>query len=474
MRLAGRSARYLAGACLVFLFSATALGQHDVDAHVSRIEVLVADSASPGLVVAVVQGDDMLLERGFGVRDVESGRAVSADMAFRNGSTTKMMVAAALLEALAECGLDPQQAIGGYVPDLDPAIGRLSVHQLLTHTSGLADKADDFGLHDESALAKNVLAKSADDFFAVPGEVYSYSNPGYDIAGFVLAILDRAPFADAFRARILGPAGMQRSMFRATMAMTYPFALPHRQTDSGDVEVIRPMPDNSAEWPSGLMYTTAGDLAAFGRLLLDQGRAADGDAVINSATVDALTAPRVAVPGADHGASYGYGIGLLTVGDTPLWRHTGGIAGFSTVLTIVPNRKLVIAIMMNGPDDDLIDGVESLLLEALADVRMALPEPEPLPLSSTVVSALAGQYGQVEPELELRADAIGLRVITPDGESLGQLLRVDDSMPVSRFAIVDDGEIAGRASVTWSADGKPRFLHDGSRAMTRLSPDTGP
>jgi CubicO group peptidase (beta-lactamase class C family) len=449
---------------LICVLVQPAMAQQNPQAVLGHLQRLLDHSPNPGLVVAVARDRELVLEAGLGLRDVETGTSATAGMAFRNGSTTKMMVAAALVEVLADNGIAESAPLAEYVDGLHPSIGSLSVTELLTHTSGLADQADDFGVHDETALAENVEGKSNGDFFAEPGVVFSYSNPGYDVAGHVLARLSDSLFADAFRARILEPAGMHRSMFRATMAMTYPFALGHRETDGGDIEVIRPMPDNAAEWPSGLMYTTVGDLARYAMMLMADGVGADGRRVVSAETVRRVTQPRVPLPGDRRNASYGYGVDVMAVDGKTVWHHTGGIAGFVTFLTMLPEEGLVVALMTNGPDGELLSAANDYLLETYAGTRLTLPDRAYGAVDPGVSARLAGDYGQLDVELRLR-------------DRDGRLLRIDESgfengvvhaIDRDDFVVVAHEEEPAYLHVSWAAGGEPRFLHSGSRALIRF------
>jgi CubicO group peptidase (beta-lactamase class C family) len=134
----------------------------------------------PGCAVAVGLGDEAIFAKGFGVANVETGEPVTADMLFRLGSTTKMFTAATLV-SLVEAGKVKLDApIGDYVQGLNPKLARLTSHQLLTHTAGLADETKMEGLHDESALAEGLRARGDDLCFTEPGKIWS---PGENVSG---------------------------------------------------------------------------------------------------------------------------------------------------------------------------------------------------------------------------------------------------------------------------------------------------
>src|ERR1700704_756741 len=94
------------------------------------------------------------------------------------------------------------------------------------------------------------LAWKADWLFTQPGKIYSYSNPGFWLAGFLAETIDHKPYADVMQERVFGPLGMVNSTLRPTMAMTRTISQGHDVVDK-KLKVLRPAPDNSANWPAG-------------------------------------------------------------------------------------------------------------------------------------------------------------------------------------------------------------------------------
>jgi CubicO group peptidase (beta-lactamase class C family) len=419
---------------------------------------------SPGMAVAIVANNALIYEEGFGVRDVETQRPITSDMLFRNGSTNKMLVASALVEILSDKNIGLDTPIGEFVEGLDESIGSLTSHQLLTHTSGLADRADDFGLHDESALKINIESKKSEDFFAEPGDVFSYSNPGYDTAGYILAYLSGNTFANALDDRVLKPAGLSRSTFRATEAMTYPFALPHRQTDDDEFQIIRPMPDNSAEWPSGLMYTTVGDLARFSMMFMNDGIALSGDRVLLPETIDTIATAYIELPSSAADGSYGYGLDILDREGTLIWQHGGAIAGFRAMITMVPERKVAIIVMLNAAANPLLNEVTDLILADMLGLESSDDNLALYPLPLAMAESIAGSYGQQEVSIRFVLENDVLVAQNQSGNVIGEVKLVDDA----RLAIVSEANPPTFLSIESDEDGEIKYIHRGSRAIRHL------
>jgi CubicO group peptidase (beta-lactamase class C family) len=142
---------------------------------------------TPGAAVAVVSGDRLVFAKGFGTANIETGAPITPDMLFRVGSITKMFTAAVLVTLAEDKQINLDEPIGKYVKELNPKLSVVTAHQLMSHTAGMTDESpSDYGSHDDSALAAYVRSLKEDHFFTEPGRIFSYSNPGFDVAGFLI------------------------------------------------------------------------------------------------------------------------------------------------------------------------------------------------------------------------------------------------------------------------------------------------
>lgn len=191
---------------------------------------------TPGAAVAVIAGGRVVYMRGFGAASVETKAPVTASTLFRLGSTTKMMTGAGLV-VLAEKGKIRLDApIGDVASGLSPKLARLTAHQLLSNSAGVADFAAPVVSHDDGALASMIRGWKDDVLFGEPGRVYSYSSPGFWLAGYVLEQAGGKPYADVMDEWVFAPAGMTRTTLRPLVAMTHPLAVGHQL--QGEVIVL--------------------------------------------------------------------------------------------------------------------------------------------------------------------------------------------------------------------------------------------
>jgi CubicO group peptidase (beta-lactamase class C family) len=302
-----------------------------IDSIVATLEREMRDRHIPGATIALAVDGKLAAVRALGVRSIETRDPMTEGALFRSGSVTKMMTGLTAL-LMADSGkLDPTAPIGRIAPELDPALRGLTTHQLLTHTASLVTLGAGDGAHDDAALGARVRGWGKEMLFTEPGDIHSYSSPGYWLAGYVIERASGSPsekaYADMVRERLLEPLGMERSTFRPTMALTYPLALDHRLARAAgsvgapdSVEVVRPFPDDVTTWPSGSLFSSAPELARVAEALLGDG-VVDGRWVLPSAVVRRMLSPIEATP--DSACGYSYGLSVCAVGRDTVARHYG-------------------------------------------------------------------------------------------------------------------------------------------------------
>jgi CubicO group peptidase (beta-lactamase class C family) len=413
----------------------------------------------PGAAVGIVSGGKILLVKGFGVASVEVGVPVTADTAFRLGSTTKMFTAAALVQMALDSKINLHRPIGEYVSALDRTIAQLTVDQLLSHTSRLRNDDPPSNRADEAALGREVRSWKAKHLIATPGDVFSYSNDGYWLAGYVAETLAGKPYASVMEDEILKPLGMARSTFRLDMASTYPLAQGHRVSDR-KAFVVRPIPDNPAGWPSGALFSTANDLCRWLLALTNDGRL-EGKQVLRKGTFEQLAAAHANVPSTR--TQYGYGLSLVEHRGFNMLEHGGARAGYGSFIRIVPEKQFAIVILTNAQGGRLPKTVEraSELLLPLAATGNVLP-PKTKEMTLAEMSEYVGVYnnGGDGVEVFIREDKLFLRY----GKRELQISKIGDH----RLMMKEPGATAHDELVMLpDKSGRIAYIQVGSGALTR-------
>lgn len=413
-------------------------------------------SKTPGAAVAVVLGDQVVFSHGYGLASVDTGAPLTPDMLFRLGSTTKMFTASAVVGLALEGKLDLNAPVSRYISGLDPTIGQLTANQLLSHTSGLHDEAPMFGSHDDAALGNGIHAWKADFLFAPPGRIYSYSNPGYWLAGYLAETVSGKLYADVIAERIFAPLGMQRSTLRPAMAMTWPLAQGHEIRD-GHPAVIRPAADNASGWPAGSIFSSALELSRFVIAFMNDGRL-DGRQVLPQKLIAIMSSPHAEIPGGDQ--HYGYGFELSASRGVHWVEHGGSRAGYGSTIRMVPDRKFAVIIVANRSGSGM-----PKLADAISEAVLALDpkserEPAAHPLTTEELHRCAGAYVNGTSKVELEPDGGALKA-SIDG-TFERITRAGDKF------LLGDGQPSKLVLVP-DSNGRIEFVFVNGRAFRRAN-----
>jgi CubicO group peptidase (beta-lactamase class C family) len=413
-------------------------------------------SKTPGAAVAVVLGDQVVFSHGYGLASVDTGAPLTPDMLFRLGSTTKMFTASAVVGLALEGKLDLNAPVSRYISGLDPTIGQLTANQLLSHTSGLHDEAPMFGSHDDAALGNGIHAWKADFLFAPPGRIYSYSNPGYWLAGYLAETVSGKPYADVIAERIFAPLGMQRSTVRPAMAMTWPLAQGHEIRD-GHPAVIRPAADNASGWPAGSIFSSALELSRFVIAFMNDGRL-DGRQVLPQKLIAIMSSPHAEIPGGDQ--HYGYGFELSASRGVHWVEHGGSRAGYGSTIRMAPDRKFAVIIVANRSGSGM-----PKLADAISEAVLALDpkserEPAAHPLTTEELHRCAGAYVNGTSKVELEPDGGALKA-SIDG-TFERITRAGDKF------LLGDGQPSKLVLVP-DSNGQIEFVFVNGRAFRRAN-----
>ncbi len=450
--------RAVSAAVAILLLGLTATARQAPSLDFSSIEKVASEelrsTGTPGGAIAVVLGDRVIYSKAFGIANVETNEPVRPEMLFRLGSTTKMFTAAALVTLAEQGKLDLNAPVGTYVTGLNAKVGRVTANQLLSHQSGFFDEAPMFGSHDETALEKEVRSWGDARFFTEPGKIYSYSNPGYWFAGFLIEHSSKRKYADQIEESIFGPLGMTSTTLRPLVAMTYPLAQGHEETPQGP-RVIRPAANNAASWPAGSIFSNVQDLSRFVIAFVNDGRV-DGKQVLAPAVIRSLSTPRAKIPGGT--ASYGYGLQISHDRGFDVVSHGGSRAGYGSSIRMVPSRKFGVITVANRTGIGLNTTAEMAMQIALA----ALPPGKP-----TTAAPSAG--GAAEMETYVGTYSQGPRTIAlavRDGKLILTQNKREQAVAISGDGLLADG---GRWVVVRNASGAVEFLHAGGRSWRKIN-----
>ena len=335
-----------------------------VQAAVKRYE---ARPEFVGLSVAVARGDHLIVDEGVGMADLEWKAPADAKSPFRIGSLTKQFTAAAIMKLHEQGKIGLDDPLSKYLPDFDTEGHTVTIRQMLTHTSGIPNytaqpgffvKEAPLDLTDEQLLA--TIKGVPFDF--EPGTKWAYSNTNYYLLGMIVAKLSGMTYADYMQQAFFGPLGLTHTRHGATApiiperAQGYSYRpATHEHLNSAAISMNVP-------GGAGALVPTAGDLLRW-QIALTGGRA------VSPASYHEMIAS--AVPTGQGDAKYGFGLGIGTQMGHQVISHNGGINGFNSVLSYLPDVGLRIAVISNS---------EALPSDAVGNAILAtLTSNKPLP-----------------------------------------------------------------------------------------------
>lgn len=362
-----------------------------------QIEATIRAVRVPGLALAVVQGQEVIYVRGFGVTSVEENALpITPQTLFPIGSITKLLTGTAVMRLVQSGLLDLDQPISSYVPELTfsqaGAADEITLRMLLSHTAGLPSDYRPFGYRGAVGLEKYVRKEvSRYPFIAPPGTLYAYSGPGISVAGYVLEVVTRKYFTELMQELLFDPLEMKRSTWDPAVAMTYPLSQAHTLTTGGRLQVLHRMPDNTAAYPRGHLMSTVLDLANFAIMQVNGGRFRDRQVLLPE-LVAAMHAPQAdlyTLTGTQSGLTFftePYK-GLREV------MHSGAMASFGGQFRLLPEAGIGVIILTNRLTNRLPAAqIAHHIFDGLLDLPPEKPTLEPIPWDKTACLAYTGVY----------------------------------------------------------------------------------
>lgn len=219
----------------------------------------------PGVAVGVLH-DGNERHEGFGVTSVENPLEVTPETRFQIGSISKTFTGTVVLYLVAEGLLKLDRPVRAYLPDLVLADGeaaeKVTLRHLLAHTGGWAgDYFDDTGWG-EDAVARYVEKMRTLPQLTPLGELWSYNNAGFALAGRVIEIVTGEPFEEVVKRLVFDPLELTSSTYWPWEVMTERFAVGHVD-DAGEVRVARPWLVGRSAHPAGGIASTTRDLLRY-------------------------------------------------------------------------------------------------------------------------------------------------------------------------------------------------------------------
>jgi CubicO group peptidase (beta-lactamase class C family) len=342
-----RTSRLLASALALGLFGGAAQAQAPSrGALLARIDSLVTaqmvKNHNVGVSIGIQKGEDLLMARGYGSADLELGVPADAETVYRIGSLTKQFTATGILQLVEQGKIGLQDDITKFLPDYPTQGHKVTIHELLTHTSGVKsytslgpafwNEKSRLDLTDDQMLA--LFENEPFDFN--PGEKWLYDNSGYFLLGVIITKVTGLPYRQYLEEKILAPLGLHATRYCDEQRI-----LPHRAQGYEVVEgqvVNDGLISMNTPGAAGAMCSTVIDLLAWQQ-------ASNRAALITPADRDKM---RTGYAQASPNMKYGYALGIGQADGHQQIAHSGGINGFSSWLAYYPDDDLTVVVLTNN------------------------------------------------------------------------------------------------------------------------------
>ncbi|MCX7923965.1 MAG: serine hydrolase [Clostridia bacterium] len=331
--------------------------------------------------VLVAKDGKVLLDKGYGKADFEQNIKINQQTKLAIGSVTKQFTAMAVMQLHEKGLLDVNDKLSKYFPDY-PRGSEITIHHLLTHTSGIANYTD---------YPANYELKQTDEETIIstfknlplnfePGTNWAYSNSGYLLLGYIVEKVSGMSYEDYLDKNIFQPLGMKRTGICYNGDDKLYQAVPYQ----GYLEVI-PIDDApllKIAHGAGNLYSTVEDLYRWDRALYTE-------KLVSKKTMDMILTPYMDTP---LGGAYGYGWLISTGKFGKEVAHSGGTLGFSAYLLRCIEQDLVVTILVNNQAAS-VSTISNTLRDIVMGEKYELPTEHKIAIvNPAVYDSYVGKY----------------------------------------------------------------------------------
>jgi CubicO group peptidase (beta-lactamase class C family) len=301
-----------------------------------------AKPGGPGVAVLIVKDGKVAFKKGYGMANLEYNMPVTPTSVFDIASVSKQFTGYAISTLVQEGKISPDDDIHKYLPDVPDFGKKITIHNLIHHTSGLRDWPE--GLHaagwrwDEAFRYDDIMrmVSKQHDLDFEPGSKYQYSNTGYNLLAAIVAKVSGKTFPEWAAENIFKPLKMQATMVNDDYSKVIPNLATSYYQDGSE---YRKATDQLTAFGSSSIFTTVEDLSKW-VIRFQQGLADKDPVYLRMIQTDTLN------DGKPNNYAYGLAIGNnLGVREIS---HDGGWAAYATNISNFPDQHVGIILLSNS------------------------------------------------------------------------------------------------------------------------------
>lgn len=332
----------------------------------------------------VYNNDKPILIKGYGYKNFETKTLDDGNTIFQIASVTKPFTSTLILKLVQLKKISLQDKISKFYPDF-PDGNKITIENLLTHTSGIYDYT-----HDDTAVINGSEQKMMNIFKAhkldfEPGTDWSYSNSGYSILGYIIQKVTGITYEQAIRKYIFQPTGMNNSGFDFERLKSKNKSVGYSNY-SDTLKSVASFSDSSVVFSAGAIYSTVKDLYKFHKALQSY-------KIIDKYLLDKAYTP--------FKHNYGYGWIIDTINRNKMVYHSGGISGFSSIFIRIPKENICI-VLLNNKEGIELENIGRKILRILYHQPYTIPKNKvAITLPNSVLNKYVGTYELTNPNLQI-------------------------------------------------------------------------
>jgi CubicO group peptidase (beta-lactamase class C family) len=364
-------------------FAQTVVSNQEVSGKADEYMNALVNVKGFGGAVLIARDGKAIVSRGYGLADVELNVPNTAQTKFRIGSLTKQFTAAAVMILQERGKLNVRDGVCKYLTDCPAAWQGITIHQLLTHTSGIPNIT---ALPDweEKKTIPVTISQSVARFRDLPlefkpGEQFKYSNSNYILLGLIVEKSSGTSYENFMKETVFTPLKMADTGLDSSARILKNRAAGYSR--EGETTVNAAYVNMNIPYAAGALYSTVEDLLRWDQALYTE-------TLLSRKSLDAMFTPE------KSGYAYGWGVG--TRNDRRFIAHTGGIEGFSAHISRFPDERATVIVLLNNdeaPSSAVANDLAAILFGEKYEVPKARQE---ISVDPKIYDAYAGQY-QIAP-----------------------------------------------------------------------------
>ncbi|MDD2791661.1 MAG: serine hydrolase [Sediminibacterium sp.] len=344
---------------IVTNLSNTVFAQNIYEKIDKLIQTEFNDKNGPGGVFMVAKNGKPIYQKTFGKANMELDVSLTNEYVFQLGSMTKQFTAIAILMLEEQGKLNTNDIISKYIPDY-PSGNKITIHHLLTHTSGIKDFTKMKSLREVSQ--KEMTPKMMIDFFKnepvefEPGERFDYNNSGYVLLGYLIELVSGESYKDYIEKYIFQKIGMNQSGYASDRQIIYKRAYGYQRKEKGYIN--KTIINFSIPFSSGSLMSTTNDMLKWQNSLNQY-------VLVNPESTKKAFSKYKLNNGDEF--TYGYGWHIKEINGKPTREHGGSIFGFKTMGVYIPSEDIYVIGFSNcdcNSPTKIVQDIAKLTLEA--------------------------------------------------------------------------------------------------------------